>query len=116
MVAAARVAVLLAVAFAFVWQAFVTQSHVHFDWKPAPVTRAAKADLLTYAGWPVIEKAQPSCAICQDAAASDHHLPGSPATIEATPARIYTLYLVAAQIARVGHIAPGWNSRAPPKR
>lgn len=112
-----RLTVLLIVMLAFVWQAFVTRSHVHVETMPVAVTRAAvKAELLNhYADWPVLEKAEPSCAICQDAAATDHHLPGSPVTFEATSAAVYTIYAVAAQIARVGHIAPGWNSRAPPQ-
>jgi hypothetical protein len=115
MLRAGWIAFLLVTLFAFAWQSFVAQTHVHFGAENYAIGHAGKADAL---GRPKI--VQPSaelpdeCPICDEIAHAGHLLlPTSfalPAPETGTPLRGETPPFAQLPPAR----SHGWQSRAPP--
>ena len=106
---AGRFVLLFAISLAFMWQSFVTQTHVHFD----PGAHHAPAGHVSKAGRPRHTSPE-TCPICRVIAESGHHLLPASVVIQVPDAialwLLYTLPFALTLCLR----SHAWQSRAPP--
>lgn len=109
------IALVIVALFAFAWQSFVTQAHVHFD--AGEYSRAVAPDhgLSFNLGSGQSPRDLPAkCLLCKEQAQAGHYLPPHPLAIQcqASCAVAGTVALLIA-LALSPH-ARAWHSRAPP--
>lgn len=109
------IAVLLTALLAFLWQSFVTQTHVHFD----PGIHST-AEFGTAGSAPQLRDGQPSsdlpanCPICQETAHAGYYLLPTPIAFHASEAVPLWLVVARTLALTLRQRAHAWNSRAPP--
>jgi hypothetical protein len=109
-------AIVVAAMLSFVWQSFVTQTHIHFD-TPEAAARAqplGHVGLLPHVAHRPAPVAPASCPICQDAAHAAFYLSPDPILL-AAPAAFLLWLAVAVATPWIGRRrSHAWHSRGPP--
>jgi len=112
-----RLAVFLVTLFAFSWQSYVTQTHLHFHSGANPTTFVAGNDGTVQLDVGRSSSDLPAdCPICQEIAHAGHYLPSVPLVFQAPESVAVWLAILLPLKPASRQRSHAWQSRAPPRQ